>query len=138
VALDTISREDEQRRQWSLKMHGVDTCDPSLYDLVIHVSTLSVADAVSLIAQAAQLKQFEATPESRAALDDRRLAAHVRARLVDDFPMAAVSCTAGVVTVDVRLNITDQPGLPEMIQQKAQEGSEGREVRLTVHSRVPF
>src|SRR5208337_2384421 len=36
-ALYVLKKDDQERRQWSLRLFGVDTWDPSLYDLVIHI-----------------------------------------------------------------------------------------------------
>jgi cytidylate kinase len=75
AARTNIKREDEARRRWSLYLFGKDTWDPSLYDLVIHITagTLRVDDAVNLIRCAAEMPCFQTTPESQQVLDDLAL-----------------------------------------------------------------
>jgi osmotically-inducible protein OsmY len=77
----------------------VDTHDPGLYDLVIHINKLSVDDAVDLICRAASMDQFRATGESQQAMDDLFLAANIKAKLVERHPRVAVTANEGTVYV---------------------------------------
>jgi hypothetical protein len=77
----------------------VDTHDPSLYDLVLHIGRLSIDDAVDLICQAAGMDQFRATTESQQTIDDLLLAARVKGNLVDRHPRVIVTANQGVVYV---------------------------------------
>lgn len=97
-ALDGI---DEARRKWSLHLYGIDTNDPSLYDLVIHVKKLSTDDAADIICHAAGLAHFQATPESQQHMDDLALAARVKASLIDRHPRVNVAANQGAVYVGV-------------------------------------
>ena len=36
-ALRLLKKDDEERRRWSQTLYGIDTRDPSLYDLVLHI-----------------------------------------------------------------------------------------------------
>ena len=83
-------------------MYGIDTTDPSLYDLVIRVRKFSVDDAVEMICQAAGLEQFKTTPESQQAMDDLTLAAEVKAALVNVKADIQVSSQNGVVDLQTR------------------------------------
>ncbi len=64
-----LRKDDEERRKWSLALYGIDTWDSSLYDLVLHIKTMAVNDAVSTIQRALELPRFQTTPESQAILD---------------------------------------------------------------------
>ena len=64
-----LTRDDEERRKWSLHLYGIDTRDPSLYDLVLHVKTMTVEDAVSTVERVLELPAFRTTPESQEVLD---------------------------------------------------------------------
>lgn len=98
-ALQAIEESEEARRKWGLHLYGVDTHDPHLYDLVIHVDKLSVDDAADLICRAASMDRFRATRESQQVMDDLLLAARIKAKLVERHPRIAVSAKESVVHV---------------------------------------
>jgi cytidylate kinase len=129
-ALARLQKDDQERRQWSHHLFGVDTWNPSLYDMVLHVHRLSVDNAVDIICNAARLEQFRATPQSQRTLDHLLLAARVKARLVRDYPMVQTSASDGVVTVDARFNLTEEPELAEKIKEMAQQVPGVKEVRM--------
>jgi cytidylate kinase len=64
-----LQKDDEERRKWSLFLYGIDTTDPSLYDLLVRVRKLSVGDAADMICGIVESGRFDATDESRAALE---------------------------------------------------------------------
>jgi cytidylate kinase len=103
-----LKKDDDERRRWGLHLFGIDTWDPQLYDLVIHIKALTVEDAVNLILCAAKLPRFQTTPESQAVLDDLALAAQVQAALVEEFPTAQVTSQGGDVFVAIKGSLTDQ------------------------------
>ncbi len=98
-ALRLLAQIDEARRKWGLYLYGIDTYDPSLYDLVIHVKKLSSDDAANIICRAAKWNRFQATAESQQAMDDLLLAARVKAQLIDRYPRANVSAHGGAVYI---------------------------------------
>jgi cytidylate kinase len=130
AALARLRKDDQERRQWSLHLFGVDTWNPSLYDLVVHVHKLKVDNAVDMICKAARLEQFKTTPQSQRVLDDLILAAQVRARLAGDYPMVETHASDGVVTVDARFNVTKEPELGDRIKEMAQQVPGVKEVRM--------
>jgi cytidylate kinase len=64
-AREIIQRDDEERRKWALYLYGADWWDATLYDLVIHLKTITVDDAVSLLSHVVQLPGFQTTPQSQ-------------------------------------------------------------------------
>ena len=68
-AREIIMRDDDERRKWALYLYEADAWDATLYDLVIHLKTISVDDAVDLINHTRQLPGFQTTPESQQAVD---------------------------------------------------------------------
>ncbi len=68
-AREIILRDDEERRKWALYLYGADSWDATLYDLVIHLKTITVDDAVSLISHVLELPGFQTTPQSQEAID---------------------------------------------------------------------
>jgi cytidylate kinase len=97
-----LRKDDEERVKWSYSLYGIDTRDSSLYDLVIHIKTITIEDAVDIICDTACRKQFRTTPDSQKALDDLALAASVKAALINLAPDAKVLCHAGKVEVSLK------------------------------------
>jgi len=96
-----LRKDDEERRKWGMALYGIDTWDPSLYDMVLHIDSLKVSDAVDILADAAQRPCFQLTDTSRKTLKDLLLAAKAHAVLIDSFPTARVTCKDSVVFVSV-------------------------------------
>jgi cytidylate kinase len=103
-----LRNDDEERRKWSRHLHGIDTWDARLYDLVIHVRKIRIEDAVEIICNTAKLDHFQTTPESQLMMDDLALAAEVTSHLVDSYPNAVVSAQKGVTTVQVPTSGIDE------------------------------
>jgi len=103
-----LKKDDDERRRWSIQLFGMDTWDPMLYDMVLHIKSIKVDDAVQLILQAAKLPCFGTTPQSQKILDDQSLAARVQAALVEEFPTARVSAKDGELFVDIKGNLTEE------------------------------
>ena len=68
-AREIIIRDDDERRKWALYLYEADSWDATLYDLVIHLKTISVDDAVDLISHTRQLPGFQTTSESQQVID---------------------------------------------------------------------
>ena len=100
-ALRFMKRVDETRRKWSLHLYGIDTHDPTLYDVVIRIKKLTTDDAVDILCHTLALDRFQPTPESRQAIEDMALAARVRVRLIEAYPQVQVAASSGVVYVNL-------------------------------------
>lgn len=131
-ALRVIRKDDDERRQWSLKVFGVDTWDASLYDLVIHIGKLSADDAVDIICRAVQSQRFKATAESQKEVEDLALAARVKAELVNLVPGATVSAGEGTIYVDARATLTQEGQITDEIKALLQEIPGVKEVKVHV------
>ena len=101
-----LKKDDDERRKWGLKLYGIDTSDPSLYDIVLHIKTLKVQDAVKILVDTVKLPSFKTTPESQGILDDLLVAAQVQANLVHEYPTSKVSCRDGEVFINVVAPVT--------------------------------
>jgi cytidylate kinase len=68
-AREIIVKDDEERRKWALHLYGADWWDATLYDLVIHLKSITVDDAVGLLCHMVQLPGFQTTLESQEAIN---------------------------------------------------------------------
>lgn len=82
-ALYILKKDDEERRRWGLQVHGTDTWDCRLYDMVLHINTLTVDDAVQILYETVQKPIFQSTPESQQIMDDLTKAAQIHSMLVN-------------------------------------------------------
>ncbi|MDJ0915986.1 MAG: cytidylate kinase-like family protein [Desulfobacterales bacterium] len=78
-----LKKDDEERRNWSKDLYGIDTADPSLYDLVLHIKQLTVDDAVDMICDCVSREQFQTTAKSQRIIDDLALSAAIQKVLLD-------------------------------------------------------
>ncbi len=117
----TLKSDDEQRRKWSRHLYGIDTTDSSLYDLVLHIRTLTADGAVDIICHTVGLAHCKTTAESQKTLEDRLLAAEVKAFLIGVNigvkPNIDVSARDGVVLVHTRAHITQEEHLVHRIRE---------------------
>jgi cytidylate kinase len=100
-AIRYIEKMDQQRKDWTLFLYGVNWLDPSLYDLTVNLKALNIEDAVDLVAAAAEREAFQSTAESQKAIENLYLASCVRSALAADHRTASVEveieAEAGVI-----------------------------------------
>jgi len=108
-----LKRDDDERRRWSLSLYGIDTWDPSLYDMVLHVRTLRVNDVVKIIVETVKLPAFATTQEAQDVLNDLTLAAQVESALIEEFPRVKVSARAGEASITIVSGLTFTAALAE-------------------------
>ena len=131
-ALAQLQDDDYDRRQWSLKLFGIDTRDPQLYDLVIHIHKLKVDDAVDIICHTVRLPRFQTTPESQQALDNLALAAKVKARIIGEYPIAKVTAQGGRVMVHLQAAAVVEPTAEARIKNLAGDISGVTQIQVHV------
>jgi cytidylate kinase len=131
-ALYILKKDDHERRQWSLRLFGVDTWDPALYDLVIHIHKITVTDAVDMICNTAGSEAFRTSPESQQVMDNLVLAAKVKAKLVDVCPSVTVRASDGVVYVGTRAGPTVAEQLAGDLNSLAGQVPGVKEIRMDV------
>ena len=83
TAMALIDREDQERAEWYRSIYRIDANEPKLYDLVLHIGRLTIADACDIICQTAGGKNFKTTGVSSAALLDLALTNHVKVGCID-------------------------------------------------------
>jgi len=82
-ARSLILKDDEERRNWTRNLYGVDPWDSSLYDMVMCIDKFTMENAVDFICRAASLEQFKTTKASKQMMKDMTLACEVKAALID-------------------------------------------------------
>jgi cytidylate kinase len=123
-ALYVLKKDDEERRKWGLQLYGIDTWDPQLYDMVLHIKTITVDDAVDVICRIIQTGTFQTTPDSRKIFDDLLLAAEVKAAVVEIEPMLNVTANDGVVQIS---NIEAAKKIKPQVLAQIKAAAAGRE-----------
>jgi cytidylate kinase len=105
-----LKKDDEERRKWALYLFRKDTADATLYDMMLHIKTMSVKDAVEVIQCAVKRPCFQTTPRSQAVLNNLVLSSQVEAQLVKQFPSITAHAEEGVVTINIKapLNHADE------------------------------
>lgn len=101
-----LKKDDDERRKWSLMLYGIDTWDPSLYDIVLNIKSLKVDDAVNLILNTLKIHSFRSTEQSQRILDDMVLASQIEALLVSEFPKLKVVAKNGNVDIHIVSNLS--------------------------------
>ena len=87
-----ILKDDEERRNWTKNLYGVDPWDSSLYDLTLCIDKFTVENAVDFICQAVSYEPFKSSKESAKKMRDLALACEVKADLVgQEFNVAVTS-----------------------------------------------
>jgi len=101
-----IQKYEEDCAFWIDSLFGnKDPWDPALYDIVIPVDKLSVAEAADLIAENAARDIIQQTDDSRQALADFRLAAETEAALVQAGHTVDVDAKNGAVALTINKHV---------------------------------
>jgi cytidylate kinase len=108
VAFRILKNDDRERREWSKYLYGIDTWDPSLYDLVIRIKKITADDAADIVCHSVGLELFETTPESQNAVDQLLTAARVRAALIDLKPDVEVFAEDGTVLIKAKTTESEE------------------------------
>ncbi|MBA4393025.1 MAG: hypothetical protein C0407_05685 [Desulfobacca sp.] len=102
-AADYIEKVDKERSRWTYFLYGLEWEDPILYDWVLNLETISIANACELVVGRIKLDDFKSTPESQKAFEDALLSSRVWATLAKDertrVASIQVTADAGVVTL---------------------------------------
>ncbi len=115
-ALRILQSDDEERRKWSIHLYGVDTHNPELYDLFIHIKKITTDDAVHIISEALALDLFKTSHESQQQMEDLALAAQVKAAIVDLEPDVDVVASEGEVQIHTAALLTRERGVANEIE----------------------
>lgn len=134
-ALRILKNDDRERRKWSKYVYGIDTWDPSLYDLVIHIKKITADDTVDIIWHTVGLERFKTTQESQKAIDQLLTAARVKTALIDLKPDVEVLARDGTVSIKAKATELEEEELVHQMEEIAKSipGVKNVEVHLEPH-----
>jgi cytidylate kinase len=131
-AAHILKHDDEERRKWRKHLYGIDTWDPYLYDLVIHVRKINSDHAADIICNTIQLENFVTTPESQKTIENLALAAEVKAAIVDLKPDVEVTASDGSVTIKTAINESKEGSMIREIESRAKSVPDVSDVKMQV------
>ena len=101
AAEKAVSREDEERRSWTLYLFGLSPWDKGLYDMLVPMDSTTVDEAVAMIVEQAGKPPIETTPASQEAMKDFLITTQVQLALMQNGHDTdlEVSSERGLVTV---------------------------------------
>ena len=114
-----LRKDDDERRKWSKNVYGIDTWDPSLYDLVINIKHITVDGAVDIIKCALKGPCFQTTPEGQKLVDEMSLAARIEAALIEDIPSIQVEAKEAEVFIYLKRDLCKDKELISRIKRLA-------------------
>jgi cytidylate kinase len=133
-----IIKDDQERRNWSKSLYGIDTADSRLYDLVIHISQITVDHAVDMICDTVKLDEFRTTAESQKLIEDAYMDALVMNAAID-LPYEFDVCSdSGVIVIRVDAPLAAERAIYNELQEKLKNIPGVKEFRLSVVPDKPF
>ena len=128
-----LEKDDEERRKWSQRLYGIDTTDPSLYDLVVHVKQLTVNDAVDVICDCVSREQFQTTAESQRMVEDLALSAAINKAMIDVGPDISVRVDNHIAFIETEAAIFAEQRLVEEIRGVTETFEGVSDVKIKCH-----
>ena len=130
-----LNKDDEERRKWGMHLYGIDTKDANLYDIVLHIDSLKVNDAVEILTDIAKRPCFQTTQESQRIIKDYYLAAKAQKAIFNRIPSAEVKCKNTVVYVNIETDLSLEKEFTDKVKIILRDIDGIKEVRVNV---VPF
>jgi cytidylate kinase len=118
-ARQILLKDDEERHKWSKNLYGIDTWDPSLYDLVINIKDITVNGAVDIIKCALKDPRFQTTPEGQKLVNEMSLAAEIEAAFIQDIPSIQVEAKGAEVFIYLKKGLCEDEELMSRIKRRA-------------------
>ena len=134
-ARQMLIKIDEERTKWSMFLYGIDAKSPELYDIILHIDTINVDDAVDILYNYAQRSCFQTTDESKKKLKDMLIAAKAYSIIVKKFPDANVKCKDGKVLISVESSLSVEKVLAKKFSKQLKDIEGVKEVETFV---IPF
>jgi len=125
-----LEKDDEERRKWSQRLYGIDTADPSLYDLVFHIKQLTVDDTVGIICDCVSKEHFKTTPESKRLIEDLALSAAIEKALLEVWTDVTVCVENHIAFIETQAPIRAEERLIKEIKNVAEAFEDISDVRI--------
>ncbi len=120
-AAKLVQRHEEDCSFWIDSLFGKsDPWEPALYDIIVPVDKMSVADAAALIADYAGKDIIQQTAASKQALVDFRLAAETEAALIQQGHTVEVSAKDGAIALTINKHVLRLNRLQEELRSIAE------------------
>ncbi|NOX32958.1 MAG: cytidylate kinase-like family protein [Deltaproteobacteria bacterium] len=130
-----LIKDDTERHKWSMSLYDLDIGDPKFYDMILHLDTMDVDEAVSIILHSIQQPCFQTTPAGRQKLDDLALSARIEAALISEFPKASADASKGNVYVNIRGSLIDKNNISEKVNHLVKKVSGAKKIHVNM---VPY
>ena len=137
-ARSILEKDDEERRKWSERLYGIDTADPSLYDLVVHIKQLSVDNAVDMICDCVSKPHFKTTPDSQRMIEDLALSAAINKALLDVGPDISVCVDNHTAYIETEAAIRAEQSFVKEIRDVVETFEGISDVKIECHPIVPL
>jgi cytidylate kinase len=128
-----IERVDKERAKWTNFLYAQDWTSPSLYDIVINSSQLSIENSINTIVKLVRSPMFQSTPESQKAMNDLLISSRVRASLAQTQQVRLgyleVKADSGIVTISGR---SKSQKILDLIFETAQNVTGVKDVKMDV------
>ncbi len=98
-AFKTLRQKKAEHLNWYRYLHGIDLADPIQYDLVLSMHTMTVEEAVDVLAEASRRPCFQPTRDSGNRMRMLCLAARVQSLLAEETPFVNVAVEDGDITL---------------------------------------
>jgi cytidylate kinase len=128
-----LEADDKQRREWSKDLYGIDTADPSLYDIVLNIGQINVNDAVDLICDTVSKKSFQTTDESQRMIEDLALSAAIHKVLIDVDPDVRVCVDNQTAFIETQCHLNAEVNLTREIRAVTETFEEISDVKIECH-----
>lgn len=115
--LTELYRDDQERRNWSRYLYGIDTEDISLYDLIINLHRVTINHAVEIICGTVKLDEFKTTSESQKILDNAVTISEIESALLGKGYNNKVEDRAGEFYIQVKSTMTSEAVLKKEVKE---------------------
>lgn len=133
-----LEKDDEERRKWGQRLYGIDTTDPRLYDLVVHIKHITVDDAADMICEFASKKQYKTTPESQRMIGDLALTAAIKKELIDVGPDINVCVDNRTAFIETEAAVGAEESFIKEIREVVETFEGISDVKIECHPIVPL
>ena len=127
-----LTKDDEERRKWSIHITGHDPCEPSQYDIIFNASKIASDDIVDIIAQTLNKPYLQNNPESQKKLEELAKSTEIKAQLIHKYPSMDVSIKDQTAIIRVEADLEREETITRSIQEDIQKISDIKDVRVSL------